>query len=182
MLSLSTLKTNLYKVFDPASAGFVGYPTTTALGTANFADAYAAYAQDAVDFLPPLGDPLTLANVAGFKTKLAELSASVDLTTALTILDAAFVIYWTLATFAVLIPATGFSAETTSIVTLAPPAIISASLGAILSTNATSANLTTRIDDIATALHTYTTVNLVVTITGVSVPPPVPLILPSKVF
>lgn len=185
-LDVATLKAELLKLFDPDDVGFVGYPATIAAAATNLANAYDTYASSAEDVS---GDALVSADKATFESILAaQLPAPVVGTlpadAALAFANA-FIAYWAGATFAVgsLPPAsppgcpnmggtTIFSAETTSVAVAVAVGLL-ADLTTEFAVNTVDPDA--KADDLANALHTATTSEVTVLITGLDTTLPVPL-------
>ena len=189
-LAQTTLKTEFLKLTDPTDPLFAGFPLTKALAALNWCNAYNTYTLSAVDVS---NDALVGANLALMKTTLtAQLP---DPTPAATMLqaanafDAAFVSYWTGATFGILIPILPlpfiprcpniglgnniWGAEATSSVTTVTPGVLSGLLVAEFAVMSSDVQPTAAA--LATAFHTATLSAVFVTIVGVDTTIPTPL-------
>jgi hypothetical protein len=173
-LSQAILKAEFLKLFDPAVAV---YPATVVDAITNWSNAYNTYALNAVDVS---GDPVVTVNLAGFT---AALTASIlpcppgtDITTCANAFDSAFVAYWTLAAFSIgslppgIYPCLNvggtltFGIETTSIVSVVTPGVLSALL--LTEFANLSSDYDAKADDLAQAFHDATTSAVLVTIVG----------------
>jgi len=184
-LSQATLKTELLKIMDPDNPSFVGHPDNVNDAAANWAAAYDTYALNAADYS---GDALASANAPGFETTLANMLPAGDpggtAATAAAAFEAAFIMYWTGAVFAVGIvpPPTGvcpniggntiFGLEATSaVITIVPNILIPLLVAAWanpLGTEDPDAAATIA----ASAFHTATTTAVFVLISGTDTTPP----------
>jgi len=105
VLDQTKLETEFRKLMDPDYGGFVGFPPTKDDAGDAFADAYDAYATDAVD---ESGDPVVTVNKAGFAGILkAGLGPNLPASAAAQIFDDAFVAFWTGGIFAIGTPPQG---------------------------------------------------------------------------
>jgi hypothetical protein len=179
MLSAATLKNNLLNMFDPGSAGFLGWPATLNQGITNLANAYQAYAATAWD---ASNDLVATVNIAGFKAALAALVPGSTIAQAAQAFDNAFVAYWTGAVFAIGIvptpaspcPSVGgttlWSIEISSVVSVVTPNILKNLLLAEFAVLSADANA--KATAIANAFHSATTTAVTVLITGLDTTPP----------
>lgn len=184
-LVVSTLESELLKLFDANNVNFSGYPSTAAAACSNWGNAYDIYAKAATDVST---DPVAIANKALFVSTLqAQMPADPTTGTpvaAANAFDAAFVAYWTAATFAIGVPPTPaavcpsiggntiFAVEATSIVSVVTPAVLANLLLPIFSDVATTGTAQTKAQQIAAAFHTATTTAVMVLITGIDTTPP----------
>jgi len=178
MLNQTKLLTELRKIADPEYSGFEGHPENTNDARTRWANAYHAYASDAVD---ASNDAVLSTNLAGFKSALIYAVPSTVAQGAM-YYDNAFVAYWTGATFAVGAPPVGgpcpniggttiFSTEITSMVTVVLPNILGPLLIPILSNVDANTTAVSRLQQMANAFHTATTTAVKVLITGVDTTP-----------
>ena len=183
-LSQTVLIDEILKLIDSTREDFVTYPATREDAITNWANAYNTYALAATDIS---GDGLVTANLAGFISTLASLLPEVppggSIIEAANAFDAAFVSYWTGATFAVLIPPPPpndppippainngiFGLETISTVTAVTAGILSANLQEEFAS--ISSDAATKAAGLASAFHTATTSAVIVTIIGVDTTP-----------
>lgn len=196
-LDINILKDEILKIIDKDNPNFVGYSDDYTVTATNWANAYDTYARNAEDIS---GDVLVTANKPGFIAALAAgLATSVTPASAAAAYEAAFVIYWTAATFSIGIPPVVdpespcpnvggnliFGVEISSIA--APiPAVLGTLLTTIWNTPppvGTSPDLDPNpdiytlnndyiADKLAQAFHTATTTAVIVTISGTDTTPP----------
>lgn len=191
-LNKDTLKTEILKLIDPEDEDFVGYPEDAATAAENWAAAYATYAADAED---ASGDALASASESGFADAIESglagdpeadppVPGSSTPAQAAAAFGAAFLAFWTGATFAVgtlldpltepcpSVGGTGiWATEATSAVLAAVPAGLITLLTAEFAVNSDDPD--TKADALATAFHTATTTAVTVLISGLdSTPPP----------
>lgn len=187
-LVAATLETELLKLFDSQNPAFSGYPATKDLACDNWGNAYDLYASAATDVST---DIVAIKNKALFISTLKAQIPS-DPTTgtaaaAANAFDAAFVAYWTGASFVVGVPPTPaavcpsvggntiFGVEATSLVSVVTPSVLANLLLPIFSDVATTGTAQTKAQQIAAAFHTATTTAVTVVITGTDTTVPVPL-------
>lgn len=178
-LDVSILTQEFLKLMDPATPGFVGYPTDIATAATNWANAYNNYAVRATDVS---GDLVVSANMAGFITDLlTNLPDSVTGTIPLAAnaFDLAFIKYWLGATFATgIIPLGGiggtglFSLEVSSVCT----GVTAGTLSGFLQTEFSvfSSDAATKALALATCFHSATITAVQVLIMGLDTTPPPP--------
>jgi hypothetical protein len=146
-----------------------------------FEDAYYNYIAGSTSYAEDVsGDKVNSVITNSIKNVFVNLTLNETYTTAAEKIEAGFIAYWTEATFKILLPATGISAETSATVTT-PPATGS------LSTTLTSifSNLNTTVDNraeaLANAIDTMTQ-TIVVTCVGPStVSPYTPISVPGTI-
>lgn len=176
-LNLATLQQSILDLLsDPAG------PKTPPQARAAWADAYDSYAKAATDVS---FDRLATSNRLGFQSALIfDKNSSTHVTAALEF-ERAFIAYWTGATFATakpplpttpcpsVPPAPPWAKEISSIVIAATPGL-AVLLTPVFADN-TSPDLNTRAAQLASAFHTATLTNVLVLISGTTVPSPSPL-------
>lgn len=140
---------------------------------------YDDYARSATDVS---GDRVAITNRSGFQSALIFDKTTGKAAAAALEFQAAFTAYWTGGVFAVgappilgvgcpsVPPSPPWAVEATSLVTAVLPGL-AGQLTPIFADNANS-DLRSRAAQFATAFHTATTTNVIVTITGVTTPPP----------
>ena len=142
---------------------------------------YDAYARDAVDASQ---DKVQVVNKPGFFAQLQFNASSGSPPSFASMLDKAFVAYWTGAVFAFGIPPTPaapcpsiggntiFSQELTSLVIAVAPGVLMAQLLPIFSSVTEQENARSQSQKIANAFHTATTTAVTVLIAGLDTTPP----------
>jgi len=184
-LVASTLEAELLKLFDSSNPSFSGYPATKDLACSNWGDAYDLYAGAATDVS---GDAVVVKNKALFISTLqAQLPSDPSTGTAVAAsnaFDAAFIAYWTGASFAIGIPPTPaavcpsvggntiFGVEATSLVSVVTPSVLANLLLPIFTDVSTASTAQDKAQQIASAFHTATTTAVIVLITGLDTTPP----------
>jgi len=174
-LDKSKLETELIKMLDEAHDDFIGFPADAAEAAANWAAAYDTYAADVEDVS---GDGIASANAAGFESALVFADTNTPALAELEF-DAAFVAYWTGATFSVGTPPSSgvggngtWGVEQTSAVVACPPGALKAEITSILASNAKE-SAASKAGKLATAFHNATTGGaIVVLIAGLDTTPP----------
>ena len=189
-LAQTTLKTEFLKLMDPTDPLFAGLPATKALAVPNWCNAYDTYALSAVDVS---NDALVTVNlptmISTLQAQLPDPTPAATLLQAADAFDAAFVSYWTGATFGILIPILPlpfiprcpnigvgnniWGAEVTSAVTTVTPGVLSGLL--VVEFAVLSSDVQTKATALATAFHTATLSAVYVTIVGVDTTIPTPL-------
>jgi hypothetical protein len=190
-LAKSKLKGELVKFMDPNAPGFTGFFTDFGATADAWANAYDLYASDATD---ASGDAIASKNKAAFKSALQSgLAASSSAAAAALAFDAAFIAYWTGATFSVGVPpppagpgacanagGTGVMlVEVSSVVTVITPLVLSAALASVFASLGTDGDA--KATAIADAFDTATKSAVAVLITGTD-PLAVPVLNLCTVF
>lgn len=171
MLSQTKLRDLILDLTDPDSLNF--NPDDPSSAWTDVYDSYAVDAQDASD------DAVVSTNAAGFHSQLS-LAHGLTPAQAAAEFDAAFVAYWTGATFGISIPAVApvcpssggngiFGLEISSVVTVVTPGVLGAALLALF--NVVTPDFTTRATQLAAAFHAATTGAITVLITGTDTTP-----------
>lgn len=180
-LVLATLTTSLAKLLDPTNGAFAGFPANAATVASNWSTAYNQYARLGVD---AGGNPLAApgAQKAAFASAFT-LPNGTTAAAAASIIAQAFVAYWTAAAFTPATPpssGTGGTGVFSAIVSSVVAAVVPTTLIANLSTELTSVSTSgaVKASNIAGILHSATTANVTVLITGIdtTVPTPVPIL------
>lgn len=174
-LSSAKLESEILKMIDGDDPGFLGWPTTIADAATNWGNAYHAYAQDAKDISD---DSVLTNNLPGFIAVLqAGMAASTLAAQAAAAYEAAFVAYWTGATFEIgNLPPWGiggngiFGAEISSVVASITPDVLSNLL--VAEFGVLSSNAATKANALATVFHAATTTAVIVLISGTDTTPP----------
>lgn len=175
-LDKSVLKEELLKLLDEGHAEFAGFPSSASDAAQNWADAYDTYAADAEDVS---GDAVASANAAGFKSALVFADGTPTPVASSLEYDAAFVAYWTGATFAVGTPpssGTGgngtFGVELSSAVVSVIPAVLGGLMATILAAIDSDQDPDVKAGKFADAFHDATTSAVLVLISGLDTTPP----------
>jgi hypothetical protein len=168
-LTSAKLEAELLKIIDKDDPGFLGWPTTVADAATNWGNAYHAYASKAEDIS---SDRVLTTNLSGFITAFTNgITGSTTAAQAADAYEAAFVAYWTGATFDIgNLPPWGiggngiFGLELSSVVNSITPNVLSNLLKvefAILSSDAAA-----KASALAGQMHTATTTAVLVLISG----------------
>lgn len=176
-LNQAKLKTEIMKLIDEETPGFIGFPTDLVTACQNWGNAYNIYALDAVDIS---GDKLLTSNLVGFQNALAANLPVAEAGTSIlaaSAFDLAFISYWTAAVFSIgMIPLGGiggtgiFSVEISSVVSAITPNVLNNLLLPIFNLN--SEDTDAKADSLATAFHTATTTAIFCLISGLDTSPP----------
>jgi hypothetical protein len=177
-LVASILEIKLRELVDPDFGGFLGFPPDVDAAGDAWADAYDAYAINALDVS---GDALVSANKAGFAGVLKSgLGPGVPAAAAATIFDNAFVAYWTGAIFAIGAPPPGTppcpNSPASPMVSEVSSVVLMVTAGLLAGLLATEFGLigddgAAKAAALAGHFHTATTTAVLVLITGVDATP-----------
>jgi len=176
-LSPSIMRAELRKFFVPPVQ-----PSDKPKARRQWANAYDTYAKLATDVS---GDVVTSVNKPGFQSALIFSEKSGTPAQAAAEFEAAFIAYWTGATFAVgavplpsapcpsIPPAPLWATEATSVVLSVAPGLANRLLP-IFTNNSPNQSVSRVTKQIADAFHAATTTDVLVLITGLTLPPPPP--------